>query len=81
MICYDVAVQSDGKIVLGGYQGGSGGYGNMLVVRLKSNGTLDNTFGTGGMYTLYLTKNILNATSCSFNRMEKLLQADILIRW
>lgn len=24
MICYDVAIQADGKIVLGGYSGGSG---------------------------------------------------------
>ncbi|MEO7209453.1 MAG: hypothetical protein ABIY35_00795, partial [Chitinophagaceae bacterium] len=54
IICYDVAIQADGKIVLAGYQGGSGGFGNMLVVRLKPNGTLDNSFGTGGMFTLYL---------------------------
>ncbi len=54
MICYDVAIQADGKILLAGYQGGSGGFGNMLVVRLKPNGTLDNSFGTGGMFTLYL---------------------------
>ena len=55
MICYDVAIQSDDKIVLAGYQGGSGGYGNMLIVRLTKGGKLDNSFGNGGMYTLYLT--------------------------
>lgn len=55
MICFDVAIQSDDKIVLAGYQGGSGGYGNMLIVRLTKGGKLDNSFGNGGMYTLYLT--------------------------
>ena len=55
MICYDVAIQADGKIVLAGYSGGSGGYGNMLVVRLKPNGALDNTFGTAGKFTLLLS--------------------------
>ncbi|MBX7107989.1 MAG: T9SS type A sorting domain-containing protein [Chitinophagales bacterium] len=55
MICFDVAIQPDDKIVLAGYQGGSGGYGNMLIVRLTKGGKLDNTFGNNGMYTLYLS--------------------------
>ncbi len=55
MICYDVAIQPDNKIVLAGYAGGSGGYGNMLVVRLKQNGALDNSFATGGKFILYLS--------------------------
>lgn len=55
MICFDAAIQPDNKILLAGYQGGNGGYGNMLIVRLNKNGTLDNTFGSGGFYTLYIT--------------------------
>jgi len=42
-----VALQSDGKIVVGGEIGNFGG-----VLRLNTNGTLDNSFGTGGVVQL-----------------------------
>jgi len=45
-----VAVQSDGKIVVGGYANIDGGY-NFELVRYNSDGTLDNGFGTGGKLT------------------------------
>ena len=45
-----VAVQPDGKIVVGGYANLDGGY-NFEVVRYNSNGTLDASFGTGGKVT------------------------------
>lgn len=50
MICFDLMIQPDGKILLGGYVGG---YANndMLIVRLKANGKLDNTFAAGGKFT------------------------------
>ena len=42
-----VAIQSDGKIVVGGYSNGELG-----LVRLNTDGSLDSTFGTGGkVYT------------------------------
>ena len=44
-----VAIQSDGKIVLTGYSSGDGTNYNFATLRFLSNGTLDNTFGTGGM--------------------------------
>jgi uncharacterized delta-60 repeat protein len=45
-----VRVQPDGKIVTGGYfkLGGQNVY-NIKLVRFNTNGTLDNTFGTGGV--------------------------------
>jgi uncharacterized delta-60 repeat protein len=45
-----VAVQADGKIVVGGFANLGGGY-NFEVVRYDSNGTLDTSFGTGGKVT------------------------------
>jgi uncharacterized delta-60 repeat protein len=39
----DVAIQSDGKIVLVGYAGNS-----WIIVRLNSDGSLDSSFGDGG---------------------------------
>jgi uncharacterized delta-60 repeat protein len=42
-----VAIQGDGKIVVGGSIGFSA-----AVLRLNGNGTLDSTFGTGGVVTL-----------------------------
>ncbi|HRH47147.1 MAG TPA: T9SS type A sorting domain-containing protein [Panacibacter sp.] len=45
-ICYSVALQPDGKIVVGGYDGSF--YASLFVFRLTRNGVLDPTFnGTG----------------------------------
>jgi uncharacterized delta-60 repeat protein len=43
-----VLVQSNGRIVLAG----GGGGGSFCVVRLRTNGTLDTTFGSGGKKTI-----------------------------
>jgi uncharacterized delta-60 repeat protein len=43
-----IALQTDGKIVVAGYAKGTGGW---ALVRLQSDGTLDPTFGTGGLQT------------------------------
>ncbi len=45
-----IAVQSDGKIVIGGYTNDP--VALFAVIRLNSNGTLDSTFGTGGIETV-----------------------------
>ena len=42
-----VALQSDGKIVVGGEIGNLGG-----IIRLNTNGTLDSSFGSGGLVTM-----------------------------
>ena len=43
---YSVALQPDGKIVAGGYTQSS--QSDFLILRLNIDGTLDNSFGTGG---------------------------------
>jgi uncharacterized delta-60 repeat protein len=45
--CYGVAVQSDGKIVGAGYT--TNDWNEFAVVRYNSNGSLDNSFGSGGI--------------------------------
>jgi len=40
---YSIALQSDGKMVVAGYAGG-----NFGVTRYNTDGTLDNSFGSGG---------------------------------
>ncbi len=46
-ILIDVAVQPDGKIIACGYTNSGD---NPVVIRLKPNGTYDNTFGNGGTF-------------------------------
>ncbi|MBP7810538.1 MAG: T9SS type A sorting domain-containing protein [Bacteroidia bacterium] len=45
-----IAIQSDGKIVVGGYSNQGGNY-DFAVVRYNTNGSLDNTFDTDGRVT------------------------------
>ncbi|MBP9883163.1 MAG: T9SS type A sorting domain-containing protein [Chitinophagales bacterium] len=52
MVCFDVVLQPDKKILLAGYiDDGSWGHHNMIIVRLKANGNPDSTFATNGMFT------------------------------
>lgn len=44
---YSGDIQNDGKIVIVGHTG-SNGSGDFLIVRVYSDGSLDNSFGTGG---------------------------------
>ncbi|NOU43388.1 MAG: DUF4347 domain-containing protein, partial [Methyloglobulus sp.] len=46
-VAVDMVVQSDGKIILGGYNGSF----NSTLVRYNVNGTLDTSFGNGGKVT------------------------------
>jgi uncharacterized delta-60 repeat protein len=45
-----VIVMPNGKLLVGGFSGPEGG--NMQVARLKADGALDGTFGTGGIATV-----------------------------
>ena len=48
--CKSIAIQSDGKIVLGGYgQHNNNDKSYFLLVRYHNNGILDSTFGTNGI--------------------------------
>lgn len=47
-VAESVAIQPDGKIVVGGWQGGNSS-GSFQLARLNPNGTLDSSFGSGGM--------------------------------
>jgi uncharacterized delta-60 repeat protein len=45
---YSLAIQPDGKILLGGFCGGVSNY-DFCIARFNSNGTLDTTFGSSGI--------------------------------
>ncbi len=52
----DLEIQSDGKIVVGGYSG-SLGYSHFMIARFNSDGTLDNSFGGDGIVTTAIGTN------------------------
>ncbi|MCG2610692.1 T9SS type A sorting domain-containing protein [Flavobacterium sp. SM15] len=51
---FSIKLQADNKIIIGGQANTSGTY-DFAVVRLNTNGSLDNTFGVGGMATLSMS--------------------------
>jgi uncharacterized delta-60 repeat protein len=47
--CYDIAVQSDGKIILVGAAGITAANPDFLAIRLNADGSIDSTFGNQGI--------------------------------
>jgi uncharacterized delta-60 repeat protein len=63
------AIQSDGKIILVGINGSAGS----ALARYNSNGTLDNTFGTGGKVTTTIGVNGGSAESVVIQSDNKIV--------
>jgi len=59
-VAESVAIQPDGKIVVGGWQGGTTS-GAFQLARLNPNGTLDATFGSGGTLSRSITGTQYNS--------------------
>lgn len=54
--CNSICIQSDGKILLGGYSRSTTLWKSAFaIMRLNSNGSLDNTFGVGGKDTIFMS--------------------------
>jgi len=57
-IAYDAALQPDGKVILAGYAAAwNNSSANAALVRYNTDGSLDNTFGNGGMITFPIGAN------------------------
>ena len=54
---FDVAIQKNGRIVLAGVALNGSGNGAIAVVRFRANGTLDPSFGSGGVAKLKVGKS------------------------
>jgi uncharacterized delta-60 repeat protein len=55
---FGAVIQSDGKIIAGGYGTTAGAQEEFVVIRVKTDGTLDSTFGTSGIVqTIFGTGN------------------------
>jgi uncharacterized delta-60 repeat protein len=69
---YDVALQSDGKIVVVGWTG-FGVDEQFTVVRLDANGGLDSTFGNGGIVKTPINKTGAIATAVAIQKDGKIV--------
>ena len=68
-----LALQSDGKIVVGGYSALSSGDWDFAVVRYNANGTLDTTFGVGGKVVTTIGTSLDDVRSVAIQSDGKIL--------
>ena len=71
---YSVAIQPDGKVVAAGFAISSSNSRDMLIVRYQSNGTLDSSFGRGGLVTTH-ANGLSRANSIAVQQDGKILAA------
>ena len=73
-IAYSIALQDDGKAVMGGYAT-VGGINRFAVTRYNTNGTLDNSFNSSGIQFANLGSDIQIGNSVAIQKNGKILIA------
>ena len=68
-----IKTQSDGKIVIAGMTDTLGSFGKGLIVRYNSNGTLDNTFASNGIFTIAFNDIATRFDALSFQSDGKIV--------
>ena len=74
-IGYSLAIQSDGKILLGGYSSSDGSNNHFAVVRYNIDGSLDNSFNGNGKQTADLGSDIIIGNSVALQSNGKIVIA------
>jgi len=72
---YSLTIQSDGKILLGGYSSSDGSNNHFAVVRYNIDGSLDNSFNGNGKQTADLGSDILIGNSVALQSNGKIVIA------
>lgn len=65
-VIYSLAIQTDGRIIGAGYCG-FGGFGHFALARYNNDGSLDNSFGSGGKTTTVFGSNAGNASDKGYS--------------
>ena len=73
-IARDILLQSDGKILIGGFINTAGVY-SISIIRLNANGSLDNTFDTDGKVIMSLANGTTNIFDMELQGNGKLVVA------
>lgn len=73
---WSLAIQPDGKLIGGGHMG----HNNFMLVRYKTNGTLDNAFGERGIVVTDMGPGLSNANSVAIQENGKIMVVGTLNR-
>jgi len=72
---FSVAIQTDGKIVVSGYNTSSGSNRDFAVVRYNSDGSLDNTFNGSGIVSTQIESGVDEGRSVAIQNDGKIVVA------
>ena len=79
VICFAMTLQNDGKILIGGNDGNFyAGNSSLIIARLNTDGTLDNTFSGDGKFSFNLTKKSLTCKEILLQPDGKIIAAGVL---
>jgi large repetitive protein len=72
---FDMEIQSDGKVILAGYEGGTNLNSKLTLVRYNTDGTLDATFGIGGVAGIRVPGSFQGASDMALQPDGKIVVA------
>lgn len=80
-MAYDIAVQQDGKILVGGHirELASPAYTDFMIVRYNADGTMDSGFGTGGKVKVIMSDKYDEITALAIQTNGRIIAAGVSV--